>query len=188
MSQNFFYDLLRSWMLPLKEIDEIIPQKGLIYDLGCGEGVTAKLLAKVKTRKIIGVDNNKNRLQKSDLANLNFKYRDLKHYSPEDANAIIISDVLHHLNFRDQKKLLGRIAKNLKKDGILLIKEIDTMEFVRSILSRFWDFIFYPKDKIYYWNSKNLKNYLEKLNFNVIMSRPTRFFPGSTTLFVCTKK
>lgn len=181
------YDLLRSWMLPLKEIDALTPENGNIIDLGCGEGVCAKYLAKVKSRKITGVDNDAKRLQKSRLLNLKFELSDIRSYHMINVDAVIISDVLHHLSYKEQRKLLTRIAKSLKRNGILIIKEIDTNELIRSKLSRFWDFVFYPKDKIFYHNSKDFKNYLENLGFKVNFSRPSRLFPGSTTLFSCRK-
>lgn len=183
----FFYDSLRFWMLPLAQINDLIPKKGTVVDLGCGEGVTVKYLAKIKTRKIIGVDNNAKRLQKSNQKNLKFELADIRKYQPKDANAIIISDVLHHINYEDQKNLLAKSFKSLKKGGVLLIKEIDSREFVRSRLSRFWDFVFYPRDKIYYQNSKDFKRYLQDFGFKVTITRPSRFFPGSTTLFLCQK-
>ncbi|MDP2632577.1 MAG: class I SAM-dependent methyltransferase [Candidatus Curtissbacteria bacterium] len=186
MAQSL-YDLLRSWMLPLKEIDRLIPRKGRIVDLGCGEGVTAKYLAHIKSRTIIGVDNNKKRLQKSTLKNLQFKLADIRKYPLKKADTVIFSDVLHHLSYVDQKVLLAKVAKALKKNRLLLIKEIDTKEFVRSSLSRFWDFVFYPKDKIYYHDSEKFKTELEKLGFIVEVIRASRLFPGSTTLFVCQK-
>lgn len=187
MQESQFHNFLRKLMLPLEEIDKLLPKKGKIIDLGCGEGVIAKYLATTSTRLIIGVDYNQNRLTDSNLINLKFESEDIRNYKFKNVDGIIISDVLHHLNLKDQKGILSRISKSLKKGGRLLIKEIDTREFFRSHLSRFWDFVFYPQDKIYYWNSQDLKNYLEKLNFSVKILRPIRFFPGSTTLFICTK-
>lgn len=181
------YNFLRFSMLPLKEIDSFLPQRGKIIELGCGEGVITKYLAQNSKRKVIGVDNDKKRLTKSNLSNLSYVFADIRNYNLEEPDGIVISDVLHHLNYDDQKKLLVKIRKSLKKNSLFVIKEIDTTEFIRSRLSRFWDFVFYPKDKIYYWDSQNLQKYLKKIGFKVEIHRPTRLFPGSTTLFVCTK-
>ena len=187
MTRIVIYDFLRSLILPFGEIDQAVPKFGKIIDLGCGEGAVARYLARAKTRNVIGVDKDKKRLQNSNQKNLEFILADIRNYSLKDADAIIISDVLHHLNYKDQKKLLNKIASSLKKDGIFIIKEIDTREFIRSRLSRFWDFVFYPKDKIYYQRSDNLKKYLGKLGFAVKITYPAKFFPGSTTLFTCKK-
>jgi len=174
-------------MLPLKQIDETLPKSGKIIDLGCGEGIIANYLAREQKRLVIGVDLNKSRLPKSSKQNLQFIYGDIIEFQLKNASGVILSDVLHHLVFPDQKTLLTRIASCFKKGGILIIKEIDTKELVRSKLSRFWDFILYPKDEIYYWNSKKLRNLLASLGFKVKIIRPCRFFPGSTTLFICKK-
>lgn len=181
------YDFLRALILPLKLIDQSLPKQGKIVDLGCGEGVIAKYLAKNKKRRIVGIDLDKKRLQNSKLKNLEFKTCDIRHYNLRNIDGIVLSDVLHHLNFKDQEKVLVNIAKGLKKGGSLVIKEIDTKEFIRSKLSRFWDFLFYPTEKIYYLNSSIFKKNLEGLGFKIIVKRPLRFFPGSTTLFICKK-
>lgn len=174
-------------MLPLKLIDQEMPKKGTIVDLGCGEGIIAKYLANNKNRKIIGVDLDKKRLVNSNQKNLSFKYADIRNFKFSNIDAVVISDVLHHMDFDDQKKVLKNISVGLKKKGLLIIKEIDTQEFIRGKLSRFWDFVFYPKDKIYFNNAKKLTKKLGSLGFQVTIKRPVRFFPGSTTLFICRK-
>lgn len=174
-------------MLPLKQIDKLVPGEGKILDLGCGQGVIAKYLAKTETREVIGIDKDQGRIPKSNNSNLKFKSADIRKYPLEGADAIVISDVLHHLDFQDQDKLLAKISRALRKNGTLLIKEIDTQEIIRSSLSRLWDFLLYPKDKIFYRNSNNLKKYLESLGFEVSITRSSRLFPGSTTLFIARK-
>jgi len=181
------YDFLRSFIVPLKKIDDLLPVKGKIIDLGCGQGLIAKKLSQKKTRMIIGIDQDNSRLPKSDKKNLQFISHDIRTYPINNANGIILSDVLHHMNFIDQKKLLSSFRASLGKNGVLLIKEIDTEEFIRSKLSRFWDFIFYPSDKIYYWSSKKLQSFLKESGFSVQIERASRLFPGSTTLFICKK-
>lgn len=174
-------------MLPLNEFNKLLPKRGKIIELGCGDGFISTYLSKIKTRNVTGVDLDKKRLPKSTKRNLKFNCHDIRNYDLSSSAGIILSDVLHHLTYKDQKKLLKKIAKSMKKNSILLIKEIDTGEFLRSKFSRLWDFIFYPKDKIYYHNAKDLKTYLEQLNFEVYVSRPTRIYPASTTLFKCQK-
>lgn len=174
-------------MLPLAEIDQLMPKKGRIIDLGCGEGVAAKYLARTITRQLIAVDNNKKRLQKSLQNNLDFVLADIRSYDFKKPDAILISDVLHHLNYQDQKTLLSKIVHSLRKGGIFIVKEIDTDEFIRSRLTRLWDFLLYPQDKIYYHKAKDLKKHLESLGFKVSVRRASRLFPGSTNLFICQK-
>ena len=53
--------------------------------------------------------------------------------------------------------------KNKYLEVAVPIKEIDKSEFIRSSLSRLWDLILYPQDKINYWHYKDLKQFLEEL-------------------------
>ncbi len=182
------YDFLRPLILPLDEINAHVPKNAKVVDLGCGQGVMVKFLAKEKTRDVVGVDLDATRIPQTKYQNLNFINRDIRKFDVSEFNTVIMSDGLHHLNLDDQKKTLNNIAESLKKGSLLIIKEIDTDEFIRSRLSRLWDFILYPKDKIYFWPAQKLKSTLEGLGFSVKITRPCRLFPGSTTLLICTKK
>lgn len=181
------YDYLRKAILPLERIDYFIPNEGRIIDLGCGQGVISKYLARLPKRHVIGVDANLKRLPTSSLKNLSFARADITRYAAKKAEGVILSDVLHHIKTQDQKKLLANIKTFLKPNGVLVIKEIDKEEFLRSKLSRVWDYLLYPKDTIYYWSSSELKKYLVNLGFKVKVQRASLLFPGSTTLFICKK-
>lgn len=181
------HNFLRSLMMPLPEIDRALPGNGKIYDFGCGEGVVSRFLAKNSKRKIVGVDINGKRLDKNKTENLRFEQADIRNYRINNARGIVLTDVLHHINFKDQDTVLKNISKNLKYGGVLVIKEIDTGENLRSRLSRFWDFVFYPKEKVYFTSAKALSSKLENLGFDVTIKRSAYFFPGSTTLFICKK-
>lgn len=185
---TWLYLALRKLILPLEEIDDLIPQKGKVIDLGCGQGVIASYLARQSSREVIGIDTDISRLPKRTPENLTFSQENLVNINLPKINGAIISDVLHHLEPEEQKALIKKVYLALEKKGTLVIKEIDTGEIFRSKLSRFWDFVFYPKDKIYFNSARNLKNFLRKTGFSEIkISRPCRFFPGSTTLLECIK-
>lgn len=188
MSTKNIYEFFRKVILPLNEIDRALPTKARIIELGCGRGVISSYLSHIKTREITGVDIDEKSLPKINTKFLNFIKSDIRTLNFTGFDGVVISDVLHHLSFDDQNKLLTKIAKNFKKGSVLVIKEIDTKELLRSKLSRFWDFVFYPEDKITYWDSPALIQKLKDLKFKVKMQRATRFFPGSTNLFICTKK
>ncbi|SRR3989344_5504134 len=181
------YDYFRSLILPLNLIDNFLPKTGTIVELGCGEGIISKYVAQRKSRKVIGVDNDIKRLPSENKNNLQFLRKDITKYEIPKASGYILSDVLHHIKRSEQKKLIKRTYFKLRKNGVMVIKEIDTKEFFRSKLSRLWDYLLYPKDKIYYWNSKALITYLNSLGFKVRMERSARLFPGSTNLFIAQK-
>src|SRR3989344_4900604 len=112
------YDFLRKAILPLDEIDKSLPKEGKIFDLGCGEGVISKYLARDKKRTIVGIDSDEQRLSKHKTKNLYFKNADIRGVSLKDSSGVVISDVLHHLNLKDQENLLIRIFIELNKGGI----------------------------------------------------------------------
>src|SRR3990167_8534796 len=116
------YHFLRKAILPLDEIDKNLPKKGKIFDLGCGEGVISKYLAKNKKRIVIGIDSDEKRLPKQKTKNLSFKNADIRSVSLKGSSGVVISDVLHHLNLKDQKSLLKKIAEELRNEGVLVIK------------------------------------------------------------------
>lgn len=188
MTRVPFYSQLRPLIIPSEMISQALPRGGKIIDLGCGQGVLAEYLASVPTRNVVGVDFDQDRIPETKRKNLSFIKADIRTFNLSGANGAVLSDVLHHLSKNDQQVLLKNIAKTLKKGGVLVLKEIDTNEFIRSKLSRLWDFLLYPKDKIYFSKASYLKKTLEDLGFIVKIARPSRLFPGSTTLFLCTKK
>lgn len=185
---EFIYNLIRSWILPLKDIDQIVPKNAKVLDLGCGEGVLTSYLANQPGRNIVGVDLNKNRIRKSDKKNLKFEYGDATKYPIKNVDVVIMSDSLHHMDKDSHQELLSKISQNLKKGNLLLIKDVDTSQFIRSRLTRLWDFILYPEDKVYFYNSKVLMKMLEELGFKVEIRYASKSFPGSTTLYICTKR
>jgi trans-aconitate methyltransferase len=183
-----YYEYFRKLILPLEQIDNAIPKKGKIIDLGCGQGQIAYILSNQFGRVVIGIDANNKRLPKYSRKNLVFKKADITKLTLNKISGAVLSDVLHHLSLTDQHALVKKIFKSLEKSGVLVIKEIDSKEFIRSHLSRLWDFILYPQDKITFTNSDYLKKSLIKIGFKVNILRPCRYFPGSTTLYICTKK
>ncbi|GEM_PF-1896115 len=184
----FIHNPLRRLTIPISQIDEMIPEAGVVIDLGCGEGTLATYLARKPNRNIIGVDMDAARLPASNQENLKFIASDIRKFDTKGACAVVLSDVLHHLSFDDQDSLLKNISHGLKKDGRFIIKEIDLSENIRSRLSRFWDFVFYPKDEIFFSSHTTISQKLRGLKFSVTITRPLRILPASTTLFLCVKK
>jgi 2-polyprenyl-3-methyl-5-hydroxy-6-metoxy-1,4-benzoquinol methylase len=183
---------LRLGILPVDLIDAALPV-GTIYEIGSGYGVLGwKLAALNARRKIIAIDKDTQKIatanQRYKLANLSFASGDALTYPYKSCAGAILSDFLHHLPYGRQDILLKRVASKIKSKGVLVVKEIDRTDFVRMLLSRMWDFIFYPRDKIYYRNKSELVSLITKLGFKVTARRAVLWFPGSTVLYTCIKK
>lgn len=187
------YVLIRWFICPFNTMEDNIPKKGLIIDVGCGEGVfTIYLAINSKDRKVLGIDIDSRRILSARKAargmkNVSFEIRNATSIRSK-INSIIISDSFHHFSKKDQINFLNICSKKLKSKGVLLIKEINNEDFIRSKLSRIWDFVLYPKDKINYWSKTQLINKLQELGFNVKTKKAALYFPGSTHIYICTKK
>jgi len=184
----------RLLMLPVEEINQALPKKGLIYDIGCSTGDFSAVVAQSSPqRTVVGIDSSQSRIKKAQekyqsLNNLTFHSQDALKFSYQNCDGAILSDFLHHLSYQQQQLLLKTISKKINSNGVLIIKEINKDDLIRHRLSRLWDFILYPKDKIAFRGKTELKESLIKLNFEVIVTPQILWFPGSTNLFVCRKK
>lgn len=176
-------------MLPLRAINAALPSSGIIYDLGCGEGVVSFYLAQTAPqRQVIGIDIDTKKIRRTrHLPNLTFIHADLTRTNLTQASGCLLSDVLHHLPLSTQRQLLFKIGRQLKSGSVCVIKEINQDDLIRSRLSRFWDWIFYPQDKIYYRQAEDLVKTMKQVGFKVKFTPVMPWFPGSTNLFVCIK-
>lgn len=173
-------------------MEKYIPKKGEIVDIGCGEGVFSIYLSlKSKSRQVYGIDTSSQRLKIAKragkgLLNLQFCLTDALAWK-QKVDVIIVSDVFHHFSKINQEEFLNRSYKLLNDNGCLIIKEINKNDFIRAKLSRLWDFLLYPEDKINYWSKEEFKQRLSGLKFNVTVKREMIFFPGSTVLYIAKK-
>lgn len=139
---------IRIWEAPCWEVEKLIPRKGLILDLGCGEGIFANLWAiSSKTRKIIGIDKNAGRVGQANrgMGNLEFHKGDILTVNLPKSKAIVIFHVLHHLNsFSDQDILINKCYKSLVKGGKLIIVEVDIKPTPKYLISWLTDHFVAP--------------------------------------------
>ena len=185
---------LKRLILPLKDIDHALPQSGKIVDLGCGEGLVSFAIAQRRARTVIGVDQNKSKINQAksrvgDQKNINFLTANILLYQlPHELSGCVIADVLHHLSRKSQKQLLTRISRHLKRGGVLVIKEINRLDVIRSKTSRLWDFLLYPHDQINYLSSGEIEMIMKKLGFTVTQQKKHLLVPASINIYICTKQ
>lgn len=141
------YVYLRSSILLFENVEKHVPKKGLIYDIGCGYGLISLSLAlSSENRKVIGLDLDKGRIDKANasisLSNLSFRNKDItKDIDLASCDCILMYDLLHHIPYDAQKKLLSACKSKLNNGGVLVVKDID-------IKPRYKLFFTYILDKI----------------------------------------
>jgi len=110
---------------------DILPEKGLITDIGCGYGFMAYMLQLMAgERKITGYDYDADKIDTAihchlNNKNTNFIRADVTGLDPENSDAFILADVLHYMSARDQEKLINACAAKLNDGGMIIIRDAD---------------------------------------------------------------
>ena len=94
------------WVLtPFEIMEEHIPEKGKILDLGCGNGMFSNYLAiKCQDREITGLDFSTKRMRIARKTiqgrkNIAFRLGHVESIKLSQRNCIIFSDFLHYLSY-----------------------------------------------------------------------------------------
>jgi 2-polyprenyl-3-methyl-5-hydroxy-6-metoxy-1,4-benzoquinol methylase len=188
------YVFLREKILLYKEVERYVPRKGIIYDLGAGYGILSYYIAqKSSERSVIGFDLNKKRVQVAnevfkDQLNVSFSTKDLRNYPDiKKCECIILYDFLHHIPYESQKKIICACTDYLKKDGILIIKEIDSSIRLKLFYTWILDKIVTKGDPLFFSAEKDLNSYIKSLNFKIEKIRIDKGKPYPHYLLVCKK-
>lgn len=182
---------LRTIILLAEEIEKYIPKKGLVYDIGCGYGLTSLYLAlRSRERKIVGIDIDKERINIANnnisRPNLSFEIKDLRKSTDiELCDCILMYDLLHHIPYDSQYELLLACKEKLKKNGILLIKEIDNAHKIKLFITYILDKIVTKNAKLYYTSSKKMIDLLKRIGFRVQYKRIVNIYPYPHYLLIC---
>lgn len=115
--------------------DELLPESGKIYDLGCGNGFLSWMLYwTAPGRTLVGVDYDEEKIKtaahnynrknpKKNTVAPQFRQADLCAFRPENCHAILICDALHYLLPEEQDALLERSFEALLPGGMLLVRD-----------------------------------------------------------------
>lgn len=125
--------------------DGVLPDAGVLYDLGCGQGLMLSLLGTARDRyatgewptgwpappsglELRGIElrprvAKRTRELLQDLATI--ETRDLSEASLPSCEAVLLVDVLHLMTADAQDRLLEDIARALTPGGVLVLREAD---------------------------------------------------------------
>jgi 1-acyl-sn-glycerol-3-phosphate acyltransferase len=158
-----------------KLFDEMIPQKAVISDLGCGYGFLSYMLAFLsKDRTITGVDYDHTKI---DVANHCFSHnqqvqfigKDISVFDLTPCDVMILSDVLHYLLPEKQEALLQRCVENLNPGGMIIIRDANrNMNKAHQItkLTEFFSTRLFRFNKttnpLHFLSEKDIRNFAEK--------------------------
>jgi uncharacterized protein (DUF2062 family)/SAM-dependent methyltransferase len=125
--------------------DGVLPASGVLYDLGCGQGLMLTLIATARDAyrsgdwpkgwpappdalELRGIEI-RSRVAKRTRGLLQdvavVEERDLSDVSLAACDVVLLLDVLHLMSFEAQERILAEIARALRPGGLLIIREAD---------------------------------------------------------------
>src|SRR3990172_5688559 len=185
--------LLKHSLVPLGLLRSVLPERGLILDLGCGEGMLANLLARSRPGlRVLGLDRDAVRIALASRAaapNARFEVGDVLEHSLPRAGAAIFNDVLHHHPPWRQVDLIAKAAASLDEDGVLVVKEVDARDRPDRSWTSFWDRRLYPDDALNFRDVAGWRGALFDAGFEVLgVHRVRHPWPASRTVLVCRRR
>ena len=182
------------WRLcPFQKIESLLPEEGVIIDVGCGYGLLSNLVAlKSDKRNVIGIDSAEKRIliaQKTvnGRKNIEFVRQDITAFGFPSCDAVVMSDVFHHLPPDIQDNLIKNIYENLKNNGILIIQDVDTTPYWKFCFTYMSDFLQHTKEKLFYQSAKKVEEKIKTAGFNVDIIEAHKGYPVADVIFVCRK-
>ena len=176
------YTYLRFLILPVKKIDEIVPKSGIITDYGCGVGIVSCYLGvSSKNRKITGIEYNAERIKKArligkNIKNVKFEVRDASKIRISKSEVHLLIDVMHHIPYNDQISLLNNIFKSIRKNDLIIIKDIDKKPFLKYLWNYTHDKIMTINDRLYFRNQEWFESFFKERKMKTEIIRCDNFF------------
>ncbi len=145
---NIFDDMLNRSIPFYKEViatigeilEKTLPEKPVIYDLGCSTGNTLIYLASVlknKKPELIGIDNSTHMIEKAKEKakaynkQIEFVVEDIENANLKNADAVIMNYTLQFVRPIKREPIVNKIYNNLKENGVFVLSEKIVFEHPR---------------------------------------------------------
>lgn len=194
-----FLSKFKFWEEPYGVVEKMLPESGVIVDLGCGEGLLSNYLALASSkRKIIGYEIAPERLEraKKGLKNTSFKVGDIINTSYSKADVFILFHVLHHLpSYEAQEEVLEKVKRNIKAKGKLIIVEVYVEPSIKFFAAWLADHFLVPwvferkfHTNAYFRRKKSWISLLKRLGYSVKVTLEVAGRPFPNIIFECFPK
>ncbi len=179
----------------LEEIDQYLPKRGRVLDIGCGFGLFSLFFGAVAPdRRLLGVDRNAKRIgharstgAKLGLSNVRYEVGDATDWTANESfDAIYVLDLLHHLPTDGVEQFLAELRQGLGPGGVLLVKEVEDRPRWKAWFTLLLDRLMVGlSEPVHYWSVAELRPKIEALGFEVKVHRMRDVLPYPHVLYVC---
>lgn len=151
-----------------------------VTDIGCGYGLMAYMLNFLAPdRTIIGIDHDEDKVEMannnfSKNKNLDFVNHDIVSYPYVSQDVFVLNDVLHYINFDEQRYLLKKLCDLLNPGGVIIIKDGDLaksqhhkMTILSEFFSNYLGFNFSKHSHLYFFEEKHIREIAYSEGFSV---------------------
>lgn len=191
-----FLSHFKFWEEPYETVNNLLPEKGIITELGCGEGLLSNYLAiSAPKRSIIGYEIAPERLEraKKGIKNTAYYIGDIVTVPYPKSDAIILFHVLHHLPGKDaQEVVLRKAKKSLTKNGKLIIVDVHVTPTIKYFAAWIADHFLVPwvfekrfYTRAYFRKEHEWVNLLQNVGFRINISEETTGRPFPNIIFEC---
>ena len=176
----------RERALELPALERDLSGDGVILDLGCGQGIAARWLARRLPRAtIIGVDLDEEKVEEAQgmtggLKNLRFvrsRFDDfLPSLVPCSVRGVLLADVLSSMPFDEQDDLLRHLSEIVEPGGRVVLLYVDTRPRIRAAANALRSYIVCrilrltkaTGDRFFYRSGSVVRSLLDSAGFEVV--------------------
>jgi 2-polyprenyl-3-methyl-5-hydroxy-6-metoxy-1,4-benzoquinol methylase len=189
-----FYLRTRWRLCPFELIESYIPRKGRVLDFGCGYGMLSNLLAeRGPARMVTGIDLNPARINVAIRTvarrpNVRFHLGNVESLAPSPFDAVVMTDVLHHIPNDQVATLLAKIYSSLGRDGTLAVLDVDRRPFWKFCITYAIDSLLNPSDRLWYRPLRRIQEMTESAGLRTEKVIPADDgLPLADVLLLCRK-
>lgn len=168
--------------------------KRRVLDVGCGFGLFGCYFSAMYPEiTYVGYDLNERRVdqanraaQKLGLNNVQFKVGDARDLDINDEfDAILMVDLLHHIDDPAKEKLLETCRQHLSEEGRLIVKDVTTHPFPKIFFTWALDVLMTRSFDMWYWSESRFYKTLTP-HFNRVEMYPiVDWLPYPHVIYLC---
>jgi len=190
-----FYLRTRWRLCPFELVESHVPKRGRVLDFGCGYGMLSNFLAlKSPDRRVLGIDLNRERIEVAKRSSkghpeVSFQLGDVRDFQGIPFDAVVMTDVLHHISDDKVRMLLQIIRSCLSDNGTLVVLDVDRSPLGKFLTTYVIDRLLNLTRSLHYRSRDLLMRLLGQSGLWIHQAIPAdQGLPLSDVIYLCTKE